>query len=324
MIFGAKSAAELTLRSADYPKKTKNRRRKMKKDYFIGKNGRKTAFYVNEAGNTRAVFQMVHGMAEHIVRYEDFAKYLADSGITFVGADVRCHGENFDEKLGYAEGDTWNDSIADQRLLSDEIGKLFGGVKRIVCGHSYGSFLTQGLIERGIKADMFILMGSCFMKGADVNVGSFVADRYAARDPKCVPEVILNLTFGSYDKKFEGGSWLSRDENEVAKYDADPLCGFSCSANFYSNFFRGLKALHAKNSLDALDKNVPIRIFSGNADPVGKFGKGVRKLYDYYKAQGVRDVSMKLYEGARHELVNEINKAEVYADIAAAVGEILV
>ncbi len=293
----------------------------MKKDYFMGKDGRRTAFYTYETENPRIAFQMIHGMAEHIGRYENFAKKLSENGIIFIGSDLRCHGENFDDKLGYAEGDTWNDTISDQLILNELIHKKYG-IKTVVCGHSYGSFLTQALIERGIKADMFILSGSCFMSGFEPKFGSFVADRYSAKDKKRVPDMILNFTFESYNKKAGGeAAWLSRDQKEVDKYNADPFCGFKCSANFYSNFFRGLKSLHAKDALNGFDKNIPIRLFAGDSDPVGKNGKGVKKLYDYYRSQGVRDVAMKLYEGGRHEILNEINKDEVTSDIISAINE---
>lgn len=295
----------------------------MEKELFCEKNGKELAFYTQQAENTRVVLQMMHGMAEHIGRYEAFARFLNEYGITFVGADLRGHGESFRDSLGYTDGDMWNDTVEDMLILNKLLRDRYR-VKLVACGHSYGSFLTQALLERGMKADMFIFIGSCFMQGFDVDFASFVADRYAAKDLRCEPKMILELTFEAYNKRFGGNAaWLSRDQAEVNKYIADELCGFTCSANFYKSFFGGLKALHGKEALSDVDKSLPIRIFSGDSDPVGKYGKGVKKLYDYYKKSGFNDITMKLYEGGRHEIINETNKSVVYSDIVESVIEVL-
>lgn len=287
------------------------------------RNGKKLALYLWETKNAKGVVQMVHGMAEHMGRYNDFAEFLNLKGYIFVGLDLRCHGFTDRETLGYSEGDIWEESVADNIELSEWLKAKYR-LPLIVMGHSYGSFLTQRLIETNRFANAFILSGSCYMKGLILNVGHIIAKNLVKKDGKQPATILFKMTFASYDKAFGGeAKWLSKDTAIVEKYKNDELCGYCCSASFYESFFRGLKNVYDKENLDNVSIEKPIYIFSGAEDPVGKKSKGVIKLYEMYKKLGVEKLSMKLYEKGRHEMLNETNKAEVYADVCAWLNKVI-
>ena len=133
-------------------------------------------------------------------------------------------------------------------------------------------------------------------------------------------ELIRKLTFGAYDAKFKSErkpfAWGNRDDAEREKYLADKFCDFTMSAGFYKSFFNGLSKLYKNSALSSIRKDLPLFIISGDKDPVGGMGKLVAKLYDKYVSVGMTNVSMKLYRDARHEILNELNKEEVYSDVA--------
>lgn len=268
----------------------------------------------------KGVVQLMHGMAEHMQRYHAFAKFLNRNGWLVYGVDHRGCGLNVDmEHLGWDEGDMWANDLSDQLRLTEYLNIQHEGLPIIVMGHSYGSFLTQAYMAYNKHAKAFVLSGSCFMKGKDVSFGRFLSKWMYRRHGDFVrAKLLFRLTFGTYQDRMNGnGSWLTSDTAEAEKYKKDPRSGYICSTNFYRSFFCGLKELYTKDYAEHLDKDAPVYIFSGADDQVGKCGKGVQKLFDYYKSVGLTDVSMKLYEGGRHEMLNEINKEEVYDDVLA-------
>ena len=159
------------------------------------------------------------------------------------------------------------------------------------------------------------------MRGIEPKIGRFVAKIQHKRYSKDkAAEFIKNMTFGGYEKPFKKekrqNAWLNRDASECEKYNSDKYCNYTMSVGFYKNFFDGLCRIYEQDRLAGIDKKLPIFIVAGDKDPVGKMGKLVNKLYDMYTQLGIEDVKIKLYEDARHEIVNELNKDEVYADIA--------
>ncbi|MDE6189825.1 MAG: lysophospholipase, partial [Clostridia bacterium] len=167
-----------------------------------------------------------------------------------------------------------------------------------------------------------ILSGSAMLKGLEVKIAKSVSKtqyKLCGRDKPA--NLIKNLTFGEYEKPFKKekrvNAWLNRNVEECEKYNADPMCNYTMSIAFYKNFFDGLSKIYDEKRLEAIDKKLPIFIVSGDKDPVGKMGKAVAKLYRMYKTIGIEDAQIKLYPQARHEIVNELNKDEVYADVSA-------
>ncbi|MDE6060979.1 MAG: alpha/beta hydrolase, partial [Clostridia bacterium] len=185
-----------------------------------------------------------------------------------------------------------------------------------------------GYIEECKEHTGAILSGSAMMKGALLNTGAAIIGlQYKLCGGEKVGKLANTLSFGSYNKPFKKEkmeyAWLSRDKEQVKKYTLDEQCGWVMSTAFFKWFFTGLKTSYKKANLAKIDKNKPIGIFSGDKDPVGGNGKLVKKLEKQYKNLGVKDVTMKLYPDARHEILNEINNQEVYADVLARLDDIV-
>ena len=288
-------------------------------DFKVGE-GQISKMYVwdDVRDQTKGVVQLVHGMAEHMGRYHNFAKFLNRNGYFVYGLDNRGHGLNTDMlHLGWDEGDMWSNDIADQLMLTEYINIQHPSLPIILHGHSYGSFIAQAYMQYNKRICAFVLSGSNFMKGLDISFGRCVANVQYRRHGDFVRATTMSkLTFQNYQAKMNGnGSWLTSDAVEAEKYKKDPRTGYVLSTNFYKWFFKGLKSLYTKTYAEGIDKAIPVYIYSGSDDHVGKQGKGVKKLFDYYKQIGLQNVSMRLYEGGRHEMLNEINKEEVYADV---------
>ena len=282
----------------------------------------------NDVKNPKGVVQISHGMAEHARRYDAFAKFLNANGYVVFADDHRAHGMTSTKQskkgiYGYHKGDIYNDTVRDEIAITAHLKERFG-VPVVYLGHSYGSMLGQRYIEMKNESCGAILCGSANMKGALLGVGCAVANvQYKLLGGEKAGKLLNALSFGSYNAKFKSDktdyAWLSRDKEQVKKYILDEQCGGVMSIAFFKFFFNGLKDSYKKEKLAGIDKNKPIAIFSGALDPVGGAGKLVDKLYKQYVDLGVKDVSLKLYADARHEILNEVNNAEVYADFLAAI-----
>ncbi len=259
--------------------------------------------------NPKAVVQIVHGMAEHSGRYDAFARFLNARGYIVVADDHRGHGDTDRDTLGYCKGQMFFDTVRDEAELTDFYKKIFAGLKYFIFGFSYGSFLTQRYIaDYGEKVDGAIIGGSSYKKDFEVYLGSFVSHLKGEKRPA---KLIEKLSFGAYAKKFEDRQWLSTDAENNAAYAADPLSGFTCSNRFYRDFFKGLKSLYTKSYQRGLPRELPVLLVSGEKDPVGNMGKGVKKLYRYYTEKvGMENVTVVLFENSRHEFLNEKENRE--------------
>ncbi len=275
-------------------------------------------------GKAKGIVQIFHGMVEHIERYDDFARYLNSKGYIVAGDDHRGHGRTAGKEfLGQVPfGHTYFDTIDDEEVITAFLKERYPNLPVFIFAHSYGSFLGQGYIQQNSKdIDGCILSGSAKMDGFEVKIAKAVSSlQYKACGRDKPANLIKNLTFGQYEKPFKKekrvNAWLNRDVEECEKYNSDPLCNYTMSIAFYKNFFDGLSKIYDSQRLASIDKNLPIFIVSGDKDPVGKMGKAVSGLYNMYKNIGIKDVKIKLYENARHEIVNELNKADVYDDIS--------
>lgn len=254
--------------------------------------------------NPKGIVQIIHGMVEHSARYERLAAYLNSNGYLVVADDHRGHGNTDPETLGYCKGNMFADTVKDEGFITQYYKKLYPGLKYFVFGFSYGSFITQSYIGfYGEMVDGAVISGSNMKKDAEVYTGAFVAAFANKRKPA---KLIENLSFGKYQKLFSDGEWLSCDNDNNARYHSDPFCSFTCSYRFYADFFKGLKKLYTRKYIDGLNKNLPLLLVSGKDDPVGDMGKGVEKLYHFYKDKAkVKDVSLVLFDNSRHECFNE-------------------
>lgn len=275
-------------------------------------------------GSPKGIVQILHGMVEHIERYDDFAQYLCNLGYAVAGDDHRGHGLTAGEKnLGKVPGGhTYFDTIDDAIVLTDYLQGKYPKAPIFIFGHSYGSFLAQGYIQQNSsKIKGCVLCGSARMDTKDVKMGKKVADLQFRLYGKDKPaNLIRKLSFGGYDKPFKhekrANAWLNRDVDACEKYNNDKFCNYTMSIGFYKYFFDGLLKIYANDRLQAIRKDLPIFIISGDKDPVGDMGKLVKELYDLYNNTGIESVKLKLYNNARHEILNEINKKEVYQDVS--------
>ncbi len=291
----------------------------MKREFFKARDGKELSLAVwDEVEMPRGVIQISHGMSEHIARYDDFALFMNGEGYIVFGDDHRAHGYTDKDALGLTgDGDLFEDTVRDEIELTD-YAKEKWKLPVILLGHSYGSFIAQRYLtygENGLKGA--ILSGSAFMTGFAVTGGKLLSKNKIKPAVKDKPgKLFAKLSFGGYDKKVKDGynGWLNRDKEEVNKYNADVLCGFTCSNGFYHYFFKGLDSIR-NSKYAALDKSFRILIASGSEDRVGGCGKLVRKLYNRFVSLGFKP-ELKLSDGARHEILNELNKTEVYRDFA--------
>lgn len=296
---------------------------------FKGENG-KEIFAVKWRSDQkpRAILQIAHGMAEHIERYGDFAAFLVDRDIFVYGNDHRGHGksENRDEDRGYfGDKNGYETVVDDMKALTDVIKQDNPKVPVFLLGHSMGSFLSRRYIQRfGEEINGVIFSGTGGHPGFMGKIGHYLASREVKKQGRRTPSQKLNsLTFGSYNNAFKPTrtdfDWLTRDEKEVDKYIKDPLCGNIFTAGFFEDFLGGLISLYDED--DKIPKNLPAYFLSGDKDPVGKNTKGVLQNIHQLQSVGLKDVSYKFYPGARHEILNETNKQEVYGDIFSWIDE---
>ena len=271
----------------------------------------------------KAVLHIVHGMAEHALRYGSFAEDACKRGFAVFAADHRGHGKSVSgaDTLGYlADGDGFRRAVNDQYEINGEIGQNYPNIPIVVIGHSFGSFVTQEYIEiYGHTVKAAVLIGSSG-PGSGARAGSAVAALNCFFKGRRAPAKLMHkLVFGAYNKTVEGAEtdfdWLSRSCEEVQKYIDDPFCGFVCTAGFYRDLMRGLNRIHKQGAMKKIPADLPILIAAGSEDPVSDKCRTLKTLARVYKELGIQDAELKIYGGARHEILNETNREEVKADI---------
>lgn len=273
-------------------------------------------------GDVGGVVQISHGMAETASRYERFAEALTGAGYVVYANDHRGHGRTVNdvERVGDLGEDGFNNMIRNMRQLDGIIKEEHPGLPFFMFGHSMGSFLLQRyMCLYGDRLDGAILSGSNGRVGFLLSIGAFIAKREIKKLGRGHRSVKLNrLSFGGYNKPFKPNrtafDWLSRDEAEVDKYVNNPFCGGVFTSGFFYDLSEGLKLIEDKREIQKVPKGLPIYIFSGDNDPVGKFGKGVKRLVNTYKKAGITNVQHRLYKGGRHEMLNETNRDNVIQD----------
>ncbi len=274
-------------------------------------------------GKTRAALQLSHGMIEHVERYREFAEFLAEQGIAVYGHDHLGHGKTAaPENLGYfKERGGESCLIKDLHRLTVYGKKRFPGVPLFLLGHSMGSFFVRRYLtvyEDG--PDGIILTGTGGQSAAKAAAGYMAAelicrwkgDRYRSR-------FLHMLSIGTYNRRFSPTQtphdWLTRDVGQARKYGEDALCRFLFTAGAYRDFFKLIFRTVRAEKAGRVRTNMPMLLLSGEADPVGENSRGVRRVYERYDAAGVFDLTVGFYTEARHEILNEINRMEVYEDI---------
>lgn len=273
----------------------------------------------------KAVLQVAHGMAEHGSRYEDFARFLAGNGFAVYVNDHRGHGKTAGslENIGFfAKENGWDLVVEDMHLLTGVIRRYHPDRPVFLFGHSMGSFLSRDYISRyGEDISGCILSATASDPGLLGYAGIVIsAVESLVRGKQAASPLMDKLSFGSFNKRFKPErtkfDWLSRDEKTVDRYVDDPYCGTVFTAGFFSDLLKGIKKIHTPQNFKNVPRDLPVFILAGKNDPVGNFGKGVEKVCKKYQQQGLKDLTIKLYDDGRHEMLNEINRQEVYRDIS--------
>ncbi len=274
----------------------------------------------------RAIIQLVHGMSEHMDRYDRLAVALNAAGYAVVGHDHLGHGPTaLKEELGYfGPKDGWDHLVEDTHRVTGFARSRFPGLNLVLLGHSMGSFVVREyLLRYGKELAGCVLSGTGWRPTAVSSAARSMAAASGAIGGWQKPSATVNkMVFEKYNAFFQPArtdfDWLSRDEKEVDKYVADPLCGFTFTARGFYDMFDGLLALSRTERLVVLPDWLPVYFMSGDKDPVGgQNAEGVRTVAQQFRDAGVKDVTVKLYENGRHEMFNEINRDEVTADLIA-------
>lgn len=271
----------------------------------------------------RGVVQIVHGVAEHMGRYEDTARYLTEHGFAVCGEDHLGHGLTAEGgTFGYfGPKNGWDTVVQDVHQLRQRMGERFPGLPYFILGHSMGSFLTRTyLIRWPGTVTGAVLSGTGQEAGALVAFGQRLSALLCRiKGPDYVSPLVYQLSLGNYDRAFRpnrtDSDWLSRDQDSVDAFLADPLCGFQPTVGMFRDMLGGIRYIGDPVNAVRMDQYTPVLFLSGDHDPVGSMGRGVRRVEKLFREAGCRDVTVKLYPGARHEILNETNRAEVQQDL---------
>lgn len=266
------------------------------------------------------VLQIVHGMAEYIDRYDNFAKYMTEHGFNVIGHDHLGHGHSVSDERDYgffAEENGDKIIIEDMHSVTQYAREKWEDLPNFILGHSMGSFCLRQYLTK-YSNDVFgaIIMGTGWIPSAAALLGKTIATNTCkSKGSHTVNPLLIKLTLEPYNKPFAPArtncDWLSRDEKQVDLYVNDKLCGFDFTAGAYKDFFTILEKIAKNRRLIGMRKSLPILITSGSVDPVGG-KKACEKLNAQYKRCGINDVTLKLWENDRHEILNELDKSDVY------------
>ena len=276
-----------------------------------------------DSGEIKGIVQLVHGMAEYIDRYSDFAEYLTECGFAVIGHDHRGHGQSITslDDLGYFAEENGSKILLDDIHLVAQYGDHeWPNKPHFILGHSMGSFLVRRYITLYSKElDGAVIMGTGNVPMGAAALGKRLASMISAsRGDHHVSRLLTGMTLGSYNKAFKPNrtpvDWLSRNEENCDRYMEDPFCGFEFTAGAYKDFFTILTELAGTVDENKLRRTLPLLIISGELDPVG--GKDACiDVAKHYRYLGVEDVELKLYRDDRHEILNEVDRDQVFRDL---------
>ena len=301
----------------------------VKNEFTIPSGDKKTTLHAVEwlpEDKPRAVLQVSHGISEYILRYAPLAEFLTERGFVMVGNDHLGHGMSVAAgapRLYFGEKGSWNTVVDDLDAIREREAQKFPGLPYFLLGHSMGSFLVRTyLIRYPGTVNGAILMGTGQMSPALVAAGRAIAAGESRRVGRTHPSLTIEkLAFGAYNRAFAPNrtafDWVSSDSTVVDGYAADPYCGESPSVGLFSEMLGGIAFITKQSNVAKMNRNTPVLFLSGEEDPVGERGRGVRRAYQSFCRVGVRDVDMKLYPGVRHEILNDTCRAEVFRDLSA-------
>lgn len=278
----------------------------------------------------KGIIQISHGMCEHFGRYNNLIEYFTDKGFVVCGSDHIGHGKSVKDKndLGYFGEDGYLCFSEDLKKLNEIVKKTYRSLPYILIGHSMGSFVARDYITRYTDTiDGVVLCGTSGTNKA-VSMGIrlckllklFKGERHRSK-------FVKNMTFKGYNSHYKDEkdelSWLTRDDKVRREYANDPDSGFTFTLDGYINMLTLLRSVNEEGWETKVPQSLPILIISGREDPVGDYGKGVCEVFERLDIREINLLKCKLYDDARHELFNETNKDEVYADVEEFANEVI-
>lgn len=302
----------------------------IREDFHFLSKDKKTKIHgvrwLPDDGAVSGVIQLVHGMQEYIGRYEEFARFLTDKGYLVVGHDHLGHGESVRDSghLGYfCKKRSSETLVADMHQVTDMTKRAYPELPYFIFGHSMGSYLLRRyLTVYGAQVDGAVICGTGSVPDYVCRVGMLCCSAIAMfRGWHYRSSFVKKMTFGkSYeafctDDSDPTNSWICGNPEVIRRYYQDPLCTFDFTLNGFYGLFATVCYDEQERYVKRIPLDLPVFMIAGAQDPVGDAGVGVKRVYRQYKKAGLKDVTMKLYEGARHEILNECNRADVYADI---------
>lgn len=276
--------------------------------------------YIPE-GEVKGVLHIVHGMTEYIERYDPLMSALTDKGYVCFGFDNLGHGKTAkdDSELGFiAHTDGWKYLINDVGEFAKAVKKLYPDKDMCLMGHSMGSFIAR--LAAIHFEELYCKLIICGTSGKNplAGAGLLLTDIIKAiKGEKHVSRLVLNMSFGSYNSRFEGETgreWLSNDASMIIKYANDKFCNYDFTVSAMHDLITLVHTCNKNKWFAKISKEMPIFLISGSDDPVGNYGKGVKEVYNKLLKSGA-NVKLKLYENCRHEIHNDICRNEVISDI---------
>lgn len=274
-----------------------------------------------ECRHYKAVIQLVHGMAEYILRYEPFAVYLARRGYVVCGNDHAGHGLSVENKSDYGyfgkRENSWQYLIEDMNYLEGMMRLEYQDIPYFMVGHGMGSFLARDYTAaygNGFSGAVFMGTGYTTTRlDLGIAVSKYMADKYSKQRGELADKIV----FGAFNKKIDSANnkydWITTDKDMLNKYIDDEKCGFLFTNEGYRDLFLLIKSVNSSKWAKSLPHNLPMLLISGSDDPVGNYGKGVRKIYEMMLKAGCMNVDIKLLHGARHEILNDVKREKVYS-----------
>ena len=290
----------------------------MKKDiYFKSSNGKDDIHAeIYQCDNPTLIVQVLHGMCEHITRYEDFANFLNENNIILAGNDHLGHGPTA-EKLGYfGEGDTLEYVVNDVNTLSEKLKQEYN-LPIVYLGHSMGSFILRYYISK-YKTDKIILMGTGYVDNTSAKLLYNLANIISQfRGEYFISKMLVSMTTNKFAKMVKGDKhdWISYNKDNIKSFKDDALSGFDFTVNGYKTLATCLMKINSPETINKTDKSTEIFFLSGADDPVGNFKNGVKKVHSLYSDAGFKNLKIKFYNNMRHEILNEKDNKKVYNDI---------
>lgn len=284
--------------------------------------------WMPDNGSYKAVFQISHGMIEYIERYEPFAEFMTEHGFMVVGHDHIGHGHSVKSENDYGyfpKDDPSGVLVSDMHTLRTTIQKENTDMPYFMFGHSMGSYMLRKYLSiygNGISGAL--ICGTGYVPAHTTGFGLFLTG-FAAKihGGHYRSQTITNMTYNRSYRKFDmtgkdsKNSWLTRDSEIVEEYYKNPMCAYIFTMNGYRGLMEAVRYDCRQENVDKVPDDIPLYIISGDDDPVGDLGAGVRKVYEMFLKSGKKDVECKLYKDFRHEILNEIGKEQVYNDILA-------